>query len=106
VNLAPLTPSNSDLPSTPPEHFFSSSVYFCTRFLILSLPVSCLFFAHALYKFCSPPFFFLLLPPKVGGHNERAYVTKAEMAAMKQWGEPGIVMLGFVNKEWLKPWYY
>ena len=42
----------------------------------------------------------------MGGHNERAYVTKAEMAAMKQWGEPGIVMLGFVNKEWLKPWYY
>jgi len=45
-----------------------------------------------------------LKPLKVGGHNERAYITKAEMAAMKVWGAPGIFLLGFVHKDWLKPW--
>jgi len=43
---------------------------------------------------------------EVGGHSERAYLTKGEMTAMKSWGTaPGIVVLGFVATSWLKPWY-
>ena len=31
-------------------------------------------------------------------------MTKAEVAAMKAWGEPGIFLLGFVDAAWLQPW--
>lgn len=44
---------------------------------------------------------------EVGGFSERAYITKAEMAAMKSWGtDPGITLLGFVPKAWLQPHYF
>jgi len=42
---------------------------------------------------------------EVGGRNDRAYISRAELKQLKVWGEPGITVLGFLPLSWLQPWY-
>jgi len=43
---------------------------------------------------------------EIGSHNERAYITKAEMKTIKAWDKnPGVTLLGFHDRSWLQPHY-
>lgn len=43
---------------------------------------------------------------EVGGQNERAYLSRAELKVLRKYTDhPGIQVLGFVSRTWLKPWY-
>jgi len=42
---------------------------------------------------------------EVGGRNDRAYLSKAELKHLNAWGDPGVTVLGFLPLSWLQPWY-
>ena len=40
-------------------------------------------------------------------NGKKAHISRAEMGHLRRWGGgPGVVVLGFVGREWLRPYYH